>query len=309
MDVGIGLPSTVPGVEGGQLTEWSRRAEEAGFSSLGAIDRIVYPNYEPLIALAAAGAVTGRIRLMSTIAIVPYRANAARLAKQAATIHRLSGGRFVFGAAVGAREDDYAASGVSIHERGRRMDEMLADIERYWRGDEVGPKTDPPPPFMVGGSADAAFRRTARDGAGWIMGGGTPEMLADGRERAIAAFAEAGREGQPRIAALAYYGLGVPSTHPATMAGDAVSEGCHRRRRGRGTRGARGAQPLRALAHPPRHRPQPHRAPRRGREGPRPRAARGERPGGRRPRPEGGRRVARGRPDRDRRGGSGARGG
>ena len=70
-EVGIGLPSTIPGVEREQLLEWARRAESRGFSSLGTIDRIVYGNYDPLIALAAAGAVTERIRLATTILIAP----------------------------------------------------------------------------------------------------------------------------------------------------------------------------------------------------------------------------------------------
>jgi alkanesulfonate monooxygenase SsuD/methylene tetrahydromethanopterin reductase-like flavin-dependent oxidoreductase (luciferase family) len=58
MEVGIGLPSTISGVERDQLLEWARRAEPRGFSSLGTIDRLVYSNYESLIALAAAAAVT-----------------------------------------------------------------------------------------------------------------------------------------------------------------------------------------------------------------------------------------------------------
>src|SRR5215211_2305631 len=111
MDVGIGLPATIPGVEGDELTDWARAADDAGFSTLGVIDRLVYPNYEPLVALAAAAAVTERIRLMSAIAIVPFRESAALVAKQAATIHHLSGGRFVLGAAIGGREDDYDAAG------------------------------------------------------------------------------------------------------------------------------------------------------------------------------------------------------
>src|SRR5437764_9490948 len=127
MDVGIGLPATIPGVQRDQLLEWARRAEARGFSSLGTIDRIVYANYEPLIALAAAAAVTERIRLATTILIAPYRANAALLAKQASSVDALSGGRLVLGVAVGGREDDYEVSGVDFHTRGRRFEEMLQE--------------------------------------------------------------------------------------------------------------------------------------------------------------------------------------
>src|SRR3954471_15318925 len=147
MDVGIGLPTTIPGVTGAQVLEWARRAEARGFSSLGTIDRIVYANYEPLIALAAAAAVTERIRLATTILIAPYRANAALVAKQAATVDHLSGGRLVLGVAGGGREDHYAVSGVDSHPRGRRFDEMLVEWERIWAGEPVaGDGTVGPPP-------------------------------------------------------------------------------------------------------------------------------------------------------------------
>ncbi len=138
MEIGIGLPSVVPGVTGQQLLESARRAERADFSTLGTIDRIVYPNYEPMIALAAAAAVTERIKLMTAIAIVPYRVNAALVAKQAATIHHLSARRFVFGAAIGARGDDYEGTGVSSEGLGPRFDEMLREIKEVWGGAERG---------------------------------------------------------------------------------------------------------------------------------------------------------------------------
>src|ERR671924_1915301 len=118
MDVGIGLPNSVRGVDRAGIVDWARAAEAAGFSSLGTIDRVVYGNYESLIALAAAAAVTERIRLVTDIMIAPLRANTALLAKQAATIDHLSGGRLVLGLAPGGREDDYQVSAVDFRARG-----------------------------------------------------------------------------------------------------------------------------------------------------------------------------------------------
>jgi alkanesulfonate monooxygenase SsuD/methylene tetrahydromethanopterin reductase-like flavin-dependent oxidoreductase (luciferase family) len=159
--------------------------------------------------------VTERIRLATSILIAPNRLNAALLAKQAATLDHVSGGRLVFGVAVGGRPDDYAASGADFGTRGRRFDEMLAEWERLWAGEpgQGGAVVGPTPPrgrptLLIGGSVDAAFTRAARYGDGWIMGGGSPEQFAEGAERMRAAWQAAGREGEPRTAALAYYALG-----------------------------------------------------------------------------------------------------
>jgi len=206
MDVGIGLPNAVPSTEGDQLVDWARRADVAGFSSLGTIDRIAYPNYEPLVSLAAAAAVTERIGLATSILIAPTRHSAAVLAKQAASVNALSGGRLTLGVAPGGREDDYAAAGEPFERRGARFEEMLGELRETWDGDEVGPPGQPR--LILGGSVDAAYRRAAEHGAGWIMGGGTPEMLEEGRAKLEQAWSSAGREGRPRCMALAYYALG-----------------------------------------------------------------------------------------------------
>src|SRR3954451_491295 len=127
MDVAIGLPNAVPETTGAQLVEWARRAEARGFSSLGTIDRIVYDNYEVLTALAAAAAVTERIGLCTSVLLGPLRENAVELAKQALSVHALSGGRLTLGIGLGGRDDDYAISGIELARRGRRLDAMLEE--------------------------------------------------------------------------------------------------------------------------------------------------------------------------------------
>jgi alkanesulfonate monooxygenase SsuD/methylene tetrahydromethanopterin reductase-like flavin-dependent oxidoreductase (luciferase family) len=219
MDVGIGLPTTIRGVPRRTVLDWARRSEEAGFSSLGTIDRIVYGNWESLIALAAAGAVTERIGLATVILIAPLRANAALLAKQSATIDVLAPGRLTLGLAVGGREDDYAAGGVDFHTRGRRFEAQLKELRQIWDGESrgtagaIGPRGRPR--LVIGGTSGPAFRRAAAYTDGWISGGGGPDAFAQGAAAAKAAWQEAGREGRPILQALAYYALGADASEHA----------------------------------------------------------------------------------------------
>jgi alkanesulfonate monooxygenase SsuD/methylene tetrahydromethanopterin reductase-like flavin-dependent oxidoreductase (luciferase family) len=208
MDVGVALPNAIPGATGAQLTEWARRAESRGFSTLGTIDRIVYDNYEPLVALAAAAAVTERIGLSTTVLLAPLRTNTAELAKQALSVNALSGGRLTLGVGLGAREDDYELSGVELNGRGKRLDAMLEEIKEIWTGDDVGPTIGAAPQLVVGGHADASYARAARFGDGWIAGGSGPDQARDGIEKAKAAWSDAGRRDEPHLMALAYFSLG-----------------------------------------------------------------------------------------------------
>ncbi len=228
MEIAIGLPTTIPGTTREQVLEWAKRADTAGFSSLGTIDRLVYPNYEPLVALAAAAAVTERIRLTTAIALLPLRQNAPLVAKQAASLQKLSDGRLVLGVAPGGRSDDYEAVGVPFNRRGKLMDEMLDEITRIWAGEErgfaggIGPDvSDNPPSIVVGGGADAAYRRAATYGDGWIMGGGPPEVFAGAREKVLEAFQDAGRTEQPRALSLTYFSL---DADPETQTRDTIGD-------------------------------------------------------------------------------------
>jgi alkanesulfonate monooxygenase SsuD/methylene tetrahydromethanopterin reductase-like flavin-dependent oxidoreductase (luciferase family) len=209
MDVSIGLPTTVPGIDGPGLVSFARRAEAAGFTSLGVLDRLVYDNYEPLVALAAAAAVTERIRLMTSILIAAFRTGPAVLAKQLATIQHLSGGRLTVGLAAGGREDDYLAAGATYHDRGRRLDAIVAALTEIWASGEIGPV--PPkgaPRLLFGGHSPAAMRRAATAGDGWIAGGGSVSAYADLVTAAKRAWAERGRDGAPHLVSLSYVSLG-----------------------------------------------------------------------------------------------------
>jgi alkanesulfonate monooxygenase SsuD/methylene tetrahydromethanopterin reductase-like flavin-dependent oxidoreductase (luciferase family) len=213
--VGIGLPTAVKGVRGEQLTEWARRAEAAGFDSLATMDGLAFPNHEPLVALGAAAAVTKRIELITAITIVPYRQNAALVAKQAATLNSLSGGRLSLGIAIGGSAVDYAASRVPWEERGRRFDAMIAEMRRVWAGAAhdgaapVGPDVSAaPPPILIGGAADIAFERAARHGEGWIAAGGPAAAFDEAREKLDAAFRRADRAARPRALASGFFSLG-----------------------------------------------------------------------------------------------------
>jgi alkanesulfonate monooxygenase SsuD/methylene tetrahydromethanopterin reductase-like flavin-dependent oxidoreductase (luciferase family) len=211
MDVGIGLPNAVRGVDRAGIVDWARRAEQAGFASLGTIDRIAYPNYEPLISLAAAAAVTERIRLTTDILLAPLRPNTALLAKQTATIDHMSGGRLVLGLAVGGREDDYEVSGLDFASRGKTFDRQLEELGEFWQGKgNVGPAParGTRPTMLIGGTSDVAFRRAARYADGWTMGGGTPDMLSETIPKLRDAWQAEGRDGSPRVMALFYFSLG-----------------------------------------------------------------------------------------------------
>src|ERR671915_1186147 len=177
MDIGIGLPATIPWTNGPLILDWAKRADSRPFSSLGILDRLVYPNYEPLITLAAAAAVTERVRLMTTVLIAPLR-RAGVLAKQAATIDALSGGRLSLGLGVGAREDDFQFAPASFHDRGRRFEEQLELMKRVWSAqavsDEIGavgprPAQGGGPELLIGGYTPFSIRRVGRWGDGFII--------------------------------------------------------------------------------------------------------------------------------------------
>ncbi len=216
MEIGIGIPNTVPGATGSQLLDWARRAEAAGFSSLSSIGAVSYPGYEELTVFAAAGAVTERIRFLTNVLIAPAR-SAAELAKQATTVDQLTGGRLTLGLGIGWRATDYQLTGRDFATRGQRFEEQLRQLQKAWAEEPLAEGTrpvGPPPvqqpgvPLVIGGMADASIRRVVEFGEGWTAGGLPPDMVGGMVEKVQAAWSEGGREGRARIVALAYFSLG-----------------------------------------------------------------------------------------------------
>ena len=219
MKVGIGLPNPVAGYKqfpGTRLVEWARRAEDRGFSGLATIDRLAYGNYDSLASLAAAAGATERIELLSNILIGPLYPTPL-LAKAAATIDQVSGGRLTLGIAPGGREDDYSSVGIDFETRGKDFDHQLEVLHALWRGegiDEGGPQIAPRPtnddkvPLLLGGQGKAAVRRGLHWGDGFTIGGAPADQAAGIVEGFRQAWSDGGREGEPRIAALTYFALG-----------------------------------------------------------------------------------------------------
>ncbi|MFG2087342.1 MULTISPECIES: LLM class flavin-dependent oxidoreductase [unclassified Spirillospora] len=221
MDIGVCLPTTVPGAGGAQLIEFARRAERLGFHSLTVVDRVVYDNYDPIVTLSAAAAVTERIRLTTAILLAASRPSTVELAKQLASLDRLSGGRLVVGVSSGMREDDYTATGTDHASRGRRLDAMIEELREVWRGEGPVPGVGPRPvngdiPIWVGGHSPAGLRRAARYGIGWISPGGPPQKYPEVVNRVKELWAEEKRDGSPRMGANCYVALGPGGKEAAT---------------------------------------------------------------------------------------------
>ncbi|MFF4606717.1 LLM class flavin-dependent oxidoreductase [Streptomyces sp. NPDC001339] len=216
MKIGLGLPIDDPAL----LLSWARRADAGPFSTLGLLDRLVFDNPEPLVTLAALAGATSRIRLQTEVLIAPVYSTAI-LAKQTATLDRMSGGRFTLGIGVGGREDDFLAAGIDLHRRGHRLDEQMTLLRRTWSGEPYGegvgpigpgPATPGGPEVLFGGFAPAALERVGRFGDGFL-GAALPPQPMSGLFRDVeAAWEKYGRPGRPRLVAQVNVALGPEST-------------------------------------------------------------------------------------------------
>lgn len=214
MNFGLMFANAGPYADGDHAVTLARAAEEAGFESVWAVEHVVVPaGYEseypydksgrmpggedqpipdPLVWLTWAAAATERLRIGTGILILPQR-NPVVLAKEAATIDHLTGGRLMLGIGVGWLEEEFDALGVPFQGRGRRADEYVGAMRALWTQDEpafsgefvdfAGAKMWPKPvqeggvPIVVGGHTDAAARRAGRLGDGFFPGRSKPETL------------------------------------------------------------------------------------------------------------------------------------
>lgn len=207
-----------------------RAAERAGFESVWTVEHVVLPTeYEPLypetadgripfapdhpiadplVWMAFAAAHTSRIKLGTGVLVVPQR-NALVLAKEAATLHRLSGGRVLLGVGAGWLREEFDALGVTFEDRGRRLDDTMAAMRVLWTGEPAtytsdswdfhGVVSSPTPPghavpIHVGGFTVPAARRAGRSAEGFFPGGYDREVLARLIQRCRAEAVEHGRD-------------------------------------------------------------------------------------------------------------------
>jgi probable F420-dependent oxidoreductase len=202
MRYGIHLPHAGEQASPALIQRFAIHAEELGLDDLWVSEHIIVPRdkfprsplfYDPVLTLTWVAAVTTRVRLGTSVLVLPMR-HPLPLAKELATLQNLSDGRLILGAGVGWLEPEFAALGVPFNERGRRLDEGLAMMRAVWTQDPVTfrsrtipaviegmtmtPMPVSPIPLWLGGNSDAAIRRTIRVADGWHGSGHTPATAA-----------------------------------------------------------------------------------------------------------------------------------
>jgi alkanesulfonate monooxygenase SsuD/methylene tetrahydromethanopterin reductase-like flavin-dependent oxidoreductase (luciferase family) len=219
MQLSMTLPTMLPHGRD-EVLAWCRAVDEGPYTSLAVPERVTYTSHSWVVQLAAAAALTERVRLWTTIVILPAH-DAVETAKHLASVDQLSAGRLTVGVGVGGREHDYRAIDGDFSRRWARMDEQVATMRSVWAqeppfegADPVGP---PPvqaggPPLVAGVMGPKALARAAR----WAVGvdeastvfGVEPAATAAAFERIRAAWRDAGREDAPHISASLWYALG-----------------------------------------------------------------------------------------------------
>ena len=199
---------------------WCRGIDEGPFASLAVPERITYTSHSLTVELAAAAALTERVRLWTTVIVLPAQ-NAVRVAKDMASVDRLADGRLTVGIGVGGREHDYRSIGGDFSNRWQRMDDQVAEMQRIWAQEPPFAGADPvgPPPVQAGGPpliAGVIGPKAMARAAVWAAGVDDPtsitsvdeQSLAGRRDIVVNAWKNAGRTEAPHFSASLWYALG-----------------------------------------------------------------------------------------------------
>lgn len=205
------------GTAGPQMLDWARRIEADGYATVGFGERVAYHNLDMHTALTAAAAVTERVAIASTVVVLPMQSEVA-VAKQAATLDVLSGGRYVLGVGVGGRSEDYRAVGGSFERRWARLDQQIGRIRRLWAGEEIGEGLGPLGPLPIqeavpvfsGSMGPKATARAAvwADGIMGFVTDPSPDALGGAALAATRAWTDARRNVAPRMWTSWWFALG-----------------------------------------------------------------------------------------------------
>ena len=219
MKIGMTLPVTEPGWNRDIFLQWAEKIDSGPYDSLALGERICFPSPELLTTLGACAAVTKRVRLVSTVLILPMH-DAVLTAKQLATIDMLSGGRLTVGVGTGGRDEDYLATGVPLsHKRLARLESHIETMRAVWSGDIVVEGTlRPVEPAPVQGAsmpilAGVMGPRATASAARWADGISGMTIVADASDArqsfdmAERAWADAGRD-KPLLNTAFWFALG-----------------------------------------------------------------------------------------------------
>ena len=225
MELGAGFPQRAIGSDTGALRDYVQGVEQLGYAHIRAADHVLgadasqyelegpYTHHaifrEPFVMFGYAAAVTSRIKLMTSVLILSQR-QTALVAKQAAEVDLLSGGRFELGVGSGWNEVEYEALGVDFATRGSRIEEQIGVLRRLWeeplvtfegehhaiRDAGINPLPKRRIPIWMGGYARVMMERTGRLGDGWLVPPRfhSPEGFLPRRDRVLAAAEQAGRD-------------------------------------------------------------------------------------------------------------------
>ena len=226
MRLGVNVPNFGPGTNPELLRRWAQTVEGLGYGLLMISDHIAVtpdvaeqypaPFYEPFTTLAWLAGVTSRVRLGTTVLIVPYR-HPLLVARMAANLNDLSGGRLVLGVGVGWARQEFDALGVAFRDRGRLTDEYLIAIRAAWADDQDYRSGQIP--IWIGGNSDAAIGRAVRLGDAWHPLRFTPGWLPGALARLTAAAADQQRAQPALMPRIALRLTGEPVTGDDRLAG------------------------------------------------------------------------------------------